>query len=161
MASVVLASCGAAEEREAAEIEAALEAGLAEIGGGSGETDVEVDPDTGAITVEDDNGRFTSGDDLPRPDWLPGELALPEGFVFQTYIESGTIRSARGATERDPSWLLEFYRGQIEELGWSIDGEILEAPTFFQVQTTTPDGMQLDFEFVNGGLAFVTGRARA
>ena len=149
-----VASCGAAEQAESDEIERTIEEQLPD------GADVAGDTHTGAITVDDDRGSFTTGDDLPRPEWLPAELDLPQDFAFDTYLDTGTIMSARGRYGGDVTILLEFFRDAFAALGWTVDAESLDAPVFFQIQATSPSGVELDVEYVNGSLAVVTGRAR-
>ena len=110
--------------------------------------------------IEDELGSFTSGDDLARPDWLADDVPLPPGFEFDTYLDTDGIRSARGRLTPDVGELLDFYRSAFESLGWVIDSESLDEPSFFQILTTDPSGDRLDVEYVQGSLAFVTGRAR-
>ncbi|GJM37440.1 MAG: hypothetical protein DHS20C19_08070 [Acidimicrobiales bacterium] len=154
VALVVAAGCGAAEDREAQAVEDQLEAEL------NDDAEVTVDPDSDSVTVEDDNGSFTSGVDLPRPDWLDPAVPLPDDFSFDTLLTVGDIMSARGATNLDAEALAAFYTDALTDLGWSIDADVAVEPGFFQLFTTDRHGQQLDIELVQEKLAFVVGRVR-
>lgn len=112
------------------------------------------------MTIEDDAGSFTMGDDLPRPDWLDPALPLPDGFAFDNLLTVDEITSARGPTDLDATALSQFFTSAVTDLGWQINDENLAGADFWQLFVTDIEGSQLDIELVQGKLAFVIGRVR-
>lgn len=116
VAAWIVASCSSPADDAERELEATVAAQLPE--------GAEVDVDSGSGTVEvelEDGTLIAEGPDLPRPDWLPEQLPLPEDLVITSTLVIDQFRSLRGATGGDESAIRELYEAAFATAGYVVE----------------------------------------
>jgi hypothetical protein len=160
--ALVAAACGgseAASERIAEEI---LERAAEQAGEGRGDVDVDFDLDgdgSGGVSVDMENGQMAMGQDLPRPDWLPGGFPLPDDLNITYAVLDNEVSAAGlgGDVAADPTKVRDDHIGAMESWGARLVNDVDSSSELMMLAFVLPDGRVARTVYLdpgNGGTQF-------
>ncbi len=114
MAVMTATGCGQIAEQAT---EQALEQAAEQAGGGN----VDLDLDSGTVTVEGEDGSMAIGSDLALPDFWPADVPPFDGGSLISVVESGEGASGTWQVEGNVTDVAEAYRATLEGAGYTIE----------------------------------------
>ncbi len=117
-AALAVAGCGEIAER-------AVEEGLEQAGGASGNVELDLDDDDGSLSIESSEGSFRIGahdvpDDFPQEVPLPAELEVMSSMSFND--EGGTSFNLNATTPGDATSVADDLEAAFTDAGFTLTG---------------------------------------
>jgi hypothetical protein len=148
---VAATACGGGESASERLAESIIEEGIS----ASGEdVDVDIDFDaSGGFSADIGDGQMAMGDDLPRPDWLPNGLPLPDGLAIKASAVDPEVETdvLWGDVDSTGPQVRDAHVGALTAWGAQLIGDPAAVAERDTITFALPDGRVLETSYYDTG----------